>query len=152
MNLPAELTTGPRVVKAWAPWCGSCRTLAPLIDQASTTSGVPVVDLQVDADPDDLATTFGVRSVPTLIGLHDGTEVARLTGAQPADTVEALFTTARTGTGSVANRTHVALAASRGTAGAALTLAGLLFDTIVLVVVGAALLAWGLTWLARRAT
>lgn len=154
-SLPAELTTGPVVVKAWAPWCSSCRALAPHVDHAATTSGVPVLDVQVDADPDNLVATFEVRSVPTLIGLHDGTEVARLTGAQPADTIEALFTTTRTGTGSVTNQTPMTLVASRAAAGAALAAAGLVFDAIVLVAVGAVLLGWaltGLTGLARRAS
>ena len=140
------------VVKAWAPWCASCRALAPHVDQAATTSGVPVVDLQVDADPDNLVDTFEVRSVPTLIGLRDGAEVARLTGAQPADTIEALFATTRTGIGSVTNQAPMALVASRGAAGAVLAVAGIVFNTTVLVVVGTGLLAWALTGLARRAT
>ena len=152
VSLPAELTKGPVVVKAWAPWCGSCRALAPHIDHAASTSGVPVVDVQVDADPDNLVAAFEVRSVPTLIGLRDGTEVARLTGAQPADTVEALFTTTRTGTGSVTNQTPIALAALRGAAGAALAVAGLVFNTVVLVAVGTVLLGWALAGLARRTT
>ena len=149
-SLPAELATGPVVVKAWAPWCSSCRALAPYVDEAATASGVPVLDLQVDADPDNLVATFGVRSVPTLIGLRDGTEVARLTGAQPAATVEALFTTTRTGTGSVTNTTPAALVASRAAAGSAVVVAGLVFDTIVLVAVGAGFLAWALAGLARQ--
>lgn len=151
-SLPSELTKGPVVVKAWAPWCRSCRTLAPDVDHAAATSGVPVLDLRVDADPDNLVAVLGVRSVPTLIGLHDGNEVARLTGAQPADTIEALFTTTRTGTGSVTSRTPTALVASRGAAGIVLTMAGTALNTIVLVVVGAGLLAWALTGLARQAT
>lgn len=79
-RLPAELTRGPVVVRAWAPWCGSCRAIAP-VEHAASTSGVPVLDLHVDADPDHLATTLRVRSVPTLTGFHNGTEVARLVGA-----------------------------------------------------------------------
>ncbi len=140
------------VVKAWAPWCSSCRALAPHIDHAATTSGVPVVDLQVDADTDNLVATLEVRSVPTLIGLRDGTEVARLTGAQPADTIEALFTTTRTGTGTVTSQTPMALVASRGAAGAALTAAGLVFNATVLIAVGAVLLGWALAGLAQRIT
>ncbi len=150
-DVPAELTTGPVVVKVWAPWCGSCRALAPKVERAATTSGVPVVDLRVDADPDNLVETFGVRSVPTLIGLRDGTEIGRLTGAQPADTIEALFITTRTGTGSVTNQNTTSLIASRGGAGAALAVAGLVLDTFVLVAVGVALLAWALAGLVRRA-
>lgn len=111
---------------------------------------MPVLDLHVDADPDHLATMFRVRSVPTLIGFHDGTEVARLVGAQPPGTVEALFAAAQAGTGTVTNRTPTAVLASRAVAGAVLVAAGFVFSTLVLVAVGAAVLAWGLGALVRR--
>lgn len=149
-NVPVALTEGPVVVKAWAPWCSSCRALAPHVEHAATTSGVPVVDVQVDADPDNLVEALGVRSVPTLIGLHDGAEVARLIGAQPADTIDALFATTRSGTGSVTNQTTTGLIAARGAAGAALAVAGLALNTIVLVALGVALLAWALAGLVSR--
>lgn len=149
--VPAAFAQGPAVIKAWAPWCGSCRALAPHVDRVAATTGVPVLDLRVDDDGDNLVDAFLVRSVPTLIGLHDGTEVARLTGAQTVDSIEALFTAARTGAGSVTNRTPVSLLAWRGATGAVLAGAGLVFDTLVLVAVGAALIAWVLATLVRRA-
>lgn len=151
-EVPAEFAQGPAVIKAWAPWCGSCRALAPHVDRVAATSGVPVLDLRIDDDPDNLVDAFLVRSVPTLIGLRDGTEVARLTGAQTVDNIEALFATARVGAGSVTNRTPASLVASRGAAGTVLAGAGLVFDTVVLVAVGAALIAWVLATLVRRAT
>ena len=151
-SLPAELTNGPVVVKAWAPWCSSCRALAPHVEDAAVASGVPVHDLQVDADSDNLVEAFGVRSIPTLIGLHDGTELARLTGAQPAGTIEALFSATRTGTGSITNQIPMALMALRTGAGAALTVAGIALGAIPLIAVGSALLAYTITGLARRTT
>ena len=140
------------VVKVWAPWCGSCRALAPHIDHAATATGVPVVDVRVDADPDDLVAAFDVRSVPTLVGLRDGAEVGRLTGAQPADTVEALFAITRAGTGAVVGSRPLSLLAWRAAAGAIVATAGIVANTLVLVVVGTALLGWAVAGLARRTT
>ena len=92
--------SGAAVVKAWAPWCTSCRALAPVVDRVADRTGVPVVSLRVDAAP-DLVERLGVRSVPTLLALHDGAEVGRLVGAQSADAVESLFAVARGASGSL---------------------------------------------------
>lgn len=148
--MPAELTQGPKVVKAWATWCSSCQAIGPLVEGAATASGVPVVDLRVDVDPDDLVKTFKIRSVPTLIGLRDGIEVGRLTGAQPRDAIDTLFAATGTGTGSVISRTSPAMTLGRGAAGLALVVAGLVLATMALVAVGVALLAWAVAGLIPR--
>lgn len=150
-HLPAELTSGPVVIKAWAPWCSSCRALAPLVERSATSSGVRVVELQVDNDPDRLTEAFAIRSVPTLIGLHNGTEVARLTGAQPADTVDSLFATTQSGAGSVRSQTPTSLIMARGAAGLLLVAAGFALSTAPLMVVGAALMAWAFGGIVQRA-
>lgn len=74
-----ELHPGPSVLKAWAPWSSSCRALAPVIDDVADRTGVAVVEVQVDSSP-EIVDRFGIRSVPTLIALRDGAEVARLLG------------------------------------------------------------------------
>lgn len=148
--VPAELSNGPVVVKAWAPWCSSCRALGPHVEHAEAASGVPVFDLRVNADPDELVALFGVRATPTLIGLRDGTEVGRLIGFQAPEAIDALFATTRTGTGRVATRAATSLVAMRGAAGAGLAAAGLVLGSLVLVVVGAAVLAWMLAGLVGR--
>lgn len=151
-GLPADLADGPVVIKAWAQWCSSCRALARHVGRAATASGVPVHDLRVDADPDNLVERFGVRSVPTLIGLHDGIEVARLTGTQPVGNVEALFTTTKAARGSIVNHTPLTLVASRAAAGTVLAAAGTALDTSVLIAAGAVVIAWALVGLVRWAT
>jgi thioredoxin len=72
------------LVDAWAPGCGPCRPLAPVIDElAAELSGrVRVVKLNVDENP-QTARRFELRSIPTLIVMRSGREVARLLGARP---------------------------------------------------------------------
>lgn len=80
----AEATAkGVCLVDFWAEWCGPCRMLGPVIEQvaAEAGEGVIVAKANVDELPDQAA-QFGVRSVPTLVIMRDGKEVARLIGMQ----------------------------------------------------------------------
>src|SRR5262249_27742859 len=74
----------PVLVDAWAPWCGPCRTIAPVIEElASELAGrVRVAKLNVDENPSTGA-RFGLRSIPTLLVLAGGREIDRLVGVQP---------------------------------------------------------------------
>jgi len=74
----------PVLVDAWAPWCGPCRTIAPVIEElASELAGrVRVAKLNVDENP-MTAARFGLRSIPTLLVLAGGREVDRFVGVQP---------------------------------------------------------------------
>jgi len=79
-----ERSPVPVLVDAWAPWCGPCHVIAPVIDQlAGEWAGrVRVVKLNVDDNP-QTAARFGLRSIPTLLVMKDGREVDRLVGVQP---------------------------------------------------------------------
>ncbi|HEY7202744.1 MAG TPA: thioredoxin TrxC [Methylomirabilota bacterium] len=74
----------PVLVDAWAPWCGPCHMIAPVVDQLATelAGRVRVVKLNVDDNP-RTAARFGLRSIPTLLVFRDGREVDRLVGVQP---------------------------------------------------------------------
>jgi len=74
----------PVLVDAWAPWCGPCHMIAPVIDQlaAELAGRVRVVKLNVDENP-RTAARFDLRSIPTLLVLKGGREVDRLVGVQP---------------------------------------------------------------------
>ena len=74
----------PVLVDAWAPWCGPCHMIAPVVDQLATelAGRVRVVKLNVDENP-QTAARFDLRSIPTLLVLKDGREVDRLVGVQP---------------------------------------------------------------------
>jgi thioredoxin 2 len=79
-----ERSPVPVLLDAWAPWCGPCHMIAPVIDQLATelAGRVRVVKLNVDDNP-RTAARFGLRSIPTLLVLKDGREVDRLVGVQP---------------------------------------------------------------------
>ena len=74
---------GPVVIDFWAPWCGPCRALAPTLERlAENLEGVVAVrKINVDEAP-ELASAFGVRSIPTLILFKDGQALSQVVGNQ----------------------------------------------------------------------
>ena len=77
------------VVKFYANWCGPCKQLAPVIDAVTTELGVKLVSVNVDENP-ELAQQFGVRSIPAVFAVKDGTPVASFFGNKSESDVRAL--------------------------------------------------------------
>ena len=72
------------VVDFFATWCGPCRKLSPTLDEVSEEFGDRVNIVKVDVDEsEDLAMTYGIRSVPTVLFFKNGQQVDKFVGALP---------------------------------------------------------------------
>ena len=78
----------PVLVDCWAPWCGPCRMIAPIMDQLAAESGgrYRIAKLNVDDNP-LTASHFKIASIPTMLIFKDGQLVDRLIGAQPKQAI-----------------------------------------------------------------
>jgi thioredoxin 2 len=84
-----ERSPVPVLLDLWAPWCGPCRMIAPVLESlASEWAGrVRIAKLNVDENP-ATASRFNARSIPLLVVIKDGREVDRIIGVQPREEIE----------------------------------------------------------------
>lgn len=86
----------PLVIDFWAPWCGPCRMVSPIIDELAAEYEGKVVIGKCDVDENgDMAADFGIRSIPTVLFFKDGQLVDKQVGSAPKPTyvakIEALL-------------------------------------------------------------
>lgn len=84
-NFEAEVIKSEKTVLVdfWAPWCGPCRMLSPIVDEiAEERSDIKVGKVNVD-EQEELAMRFGIMSIPTLIVFKNGEAVKKNLGVQP---------------------------------------------------------------------
>lgn len=92
-NFEATLKSNPLlVVDFWAPWCGPCRMVGPVIEQLATEYAGRVAFAKMNVDENQLVpSSFSVMSIPTIVVFKNGQAVERIVGAYPKAHIEAAF-------------------------------------------------------------
>lgn len=91
-NFATETGSGLVLADFWAPWCGPCKMIAPVLEELDSELGEKVKIVKLDVDENQqTAGEYGVMSIPTLILFKDGQPVDKVIGYQPKEALEELI-------------------------------------------------------------
>ncbi|WP_100331775.1 thioredoxin [Bacillus xiapuensis] len=91
-NFSSETSSGLVLADFWAPWCGPCKMIAPVLEELDAEIGDKAKIVKIDVDENqETAGKYGVMSIPTLILFKDGEPVDKVIGFQPKEALAELI-------------------------------------------------------------
>lgn len=92
-TLPSEVQDGITLVDFWAPWCGPCKMLGPVLEEleAEFAPRIKIAKLNID-ESNITASQLGIMSIPTMVLYKDGQPVEKIVGYQPKEVLKEYLT------------------------------------------------------------